>query len=106
MSWAKRGFSAAKEEAKRIDERKSKGGIYDLYIPDGEVRTIRFLHTEPLTFRCHRVEKKITRRGKKKAIWARSVCPGKKNCDLCQEGQNSQFVGAWLVVDFTSSVLN
>lgn len=95
-TWAKRGFKAAEAEAKRQAARKSIEGIYELWMRDGDEVIVRFLHTEPLTFNVHR----IVARRKGKEFLDRITCPG-KGCRYCKDGDRPQYVGAWLVLNYT-----
>lgn len=91
----KRGFSAHKQEAKKIEERKAKAGsnIWKFFLKDGEEDVpVRFLTEEPILFYEHTVQA-----GGK---WETHTCIGaEKGCTYCESGNKASYKGAWLIVD-------
>lgn len=91
----KRGFSAHKQEAKKIEERKAKAGsnIWKFFLKDGEEDVpVRFLTEEPILFYEHSIQVA----GK----WENHTCIGAdKGCTYCESGNKASYKGAWLIVD-------
>lgn len=101
--WAKRGFDAADKEGKRQDEAKKRGGIYELFMKDGESHVGRFLNTEPLLYNIHRVKRMKNIGGSRREMTEKVTCSG-KGCQYCKDGDRAQYVGAWLFLDYESAV--
>lgn len=91
----KRGFTAHKQEEKKIEERKAKAGsnIWRFFLKDKEEDVpVRFLTEEPILFYEHSIQNN----GK----WDNVTCIGAdEGCPHCASGSKPSYKGAWLIVD-------
>ena len=93
------GFDALKEKNKVIEAKRQRNGrsLFRFYTKeDGEVRTVRFLTTQPLVISEHTV-----REG---ARWQRYTCSETPDCPFCAEGDRASIKGVWLIYDGTPFV--
>ena len=98
MAKFRRGFSHAKEEAKRMEKERASWGkkLYEFYLSnDGDEADVVFLNEEPVECFVHN---RIVRRNGKE-FFDTVVCTRDADCPDCENGEKATYKGAFLVID-------
>ena len=98
MAKFRRGFSHAKEEAKRMEKERAAWGkkLYEFYLSnDGDEADVVFLNEEPVECFVHN---RVARRNGKE-FFDTVVCTRDADCPDCENGDKATYKGAFLVID-------